>query len=169
MKYRLKDSIRSVSYLMLIMLLLLGSLPLSGVFAEVNEGNEMTEELLEEESELVINTLEEELESVEGMSEKELDTVESIQEEIEDSESAQEEKLHIHLRASIEKEGHFSYREDYGRSVLLSFFVDELQRDTDIYLTLPPQLLLFHNSYIHLQKNISPAFSLVLLPLHSLS
>ncbi len=106
-KDRIKNHIRSISYLLLIMLLLLSSLPLRGVFAEMSQGNVAVEES---------------------------ESIESVWEE--ESESTQEEKLQIQLKASIEKEGRFSYREDYGRSVLLSFFVDELQRTEDIYLTI---------------------------------
>lgn len=170
------------------MLLLFGSLPLSGVFAEVNQDNASVEEsesvegvwkdesesvenvckeeaeseknVCEEDSELAENIREDESEDIENTSEEELDTVESeqeyesesaegtweqddeqvdeiesTQEGTEEPESTQEEKSQIQLQASIEKEGHFSYREDYGRSVLLSFFVDKLQRETGIYLT----------------------------------
>lgn len=177
-KDRIKNHIRSISYLLLIMLLLLSSLPLSGVFAEVNQDIALVEEeelaesvweeepesvesvweeepepvenTREEESEYVENTLEEEIDTVESRQEYESESVESTweqkdeqvdeikstQEETEESESTQEEKLQIQLKASIEKEGRFSYREDYGRSVLLSFFVDELQRTEDIYSTI---------------------------------
>ena len=44
MKERIKNCIRCISYLLLIMLLLLSSLPLSGVFAEVSQGNIVVEE-----------------------------------------------------------------------------------------------------------------------------
>lgn len=139
------------------MLLLLGSLPLSGVFAEVNQGKEVVEQAQEEgqesvenilgeesesveytleESESAESALEEESEYVENTSEGEADEIESTQEqETESTENIQKEKSQIQLQASIEKEGHFSYREDYGRSVLLSFFVDGFQLDADIYLT----------------------------------
>mgnify|MGYP006969232984 CR=1 FL=1 len=39
---RIRNSIQCVAYIMLIMLLLLGSLPLSGVFAEVTNTQERT-------------------------------------------------------------------------------------------------------------------------------
>ena len=48
------------------------------------------------------------------------------------------EKSERQLQGNIEKEGHFSYREDYGRSVLLSFFVEgyEAERDGELYYTI---------------------------------
>lgn len=41
------------------------------------------------------------------------------------------ERSEVQLQADIEKEGHFSYREDYGKSVSLSFFMEEFQPETD--------------------------------------
>lgn len=101
MKERIKNYITCISYLLLIMLLLLGSLPLGSVLAEVSQDEEATENASGNETENV-----------------------------------QREKSQLQLQAGIEKEGHFSYREDYGRSVLLSFFVEELQSDADVYVVL---------------------------------
>lgn len=172
------------------MLLLLGSLPLSGVFAEatnteesafVPETNIVENEQVEEngavgsvvsektenienepinESETIITegTLEEEIQSVESIYTQEAEVKEGIiieapelaqsvqvekieraelvlEEEMQPEETTPQEKLQIQLQASIEKEGHFSYREDYGKSVLLSFFVEEWEGDTELYVT----------------------------------
>lgn len=48
------------------------------------------------------------------------------------------EKAGLQLQGSMEKEGHFSYREDYGKSVALSFFVEKYQaeKDGDISFTI---------------------------------
>lgn len=126
MKERIKNYIRCISYLVLIMLLLLSSLPLSGVFAEVSE---CEDELKAEE-----DVREDKAESADKVREAESEYVENTSEE--ETENIQKEKSQIQLQARIEKEGHFSYREDYGRSVLLSFFVEEFQSDADIYVVL---------------------------------
>lgn len=61
------------------------------------------------------------------------------------------EKTRLQIQGSIEKEGHFSYREDYGRSVALSFFMEEYQaeNDGDISFTISSG----NEAVIKLQKN----------------
>lgn len=105
---QVKNNARILGYLILIILLLFGSLPLSGVFAEANQEE--------------VNELEQSKETTMEMSQTEEDTIE---------------KSSIQLQANMEKEGHFSYREDYGRSVGLSFFMEEFQEEMegDVYYT----------------------------------
>lgn len=134
---------------MLIMLLLLGSLPLSGVFAEVtntqertliNETNILENKQVEEseaEGSEVIETTEsiftQELEVIEDVTLEGAEATEGTTEE--ETQPTPQEKLEIQLQASIEKEGYFSYRDYYGKSVQLSFFVEEWQGDTELYVT----------------------------------
>lgn len=187
---RIKNGIRCAGYILLIMLLLLGSLPLRGVFAEVpnteesayvpetniaeneqvekngtvgsvvSEKTENIENVPINESGTIITegTLEEVKQSVESIYTQEAEVKEGIiieapelaqsvqvekieraelvlEEEMQPEEPTPQEKLQIQLQASIEKEGHFSYREDYGKRVLLSFFVEEWQEDTELYVT----------------------------------
>lgn len=149
---RIRNGVRCAAYIMLIMLLLLGSLPLSGVFAEVaitedtlGKDIQDTESIEVQVPEFLENTTEEVVEITESIFTQELEIIEDVTlEEAEATEGTTEEKkeptpqekLQIQLQASIEKEGHFSYREDYGKSVLLSFFVEDWQEDMELHVTI---------------------------------
>ena len=43
---------------------------------------------------------------------------------MEETETDHVDKKILELQASMEKKGHFSYREDYGRNVILSLWAD---------------------------------------------
>ena len=174
MKMNWKNHVKIIGYVAVIMLLLFSSLPLSGVFAEPNQSEDIkdevegqiteqsTQDISEQEpeqtqvetQETIISdeirieaSTEEWQESIltedaikENTTEEEVFTEEYLGETNEDLGTVTDsiDKNVIELQGSMEKEGHFSYREDYGRNVILSLWADgfDEEQDEDICYTI---------------------------------